>query len=87
MTETALELSAATGHGLGGILEGAKATHHTVKARRKEKLFSKTGGLAGSSRTKANKEVTKVWSGAVVGTATGMMGAALAGQVRSILKS
>ena len=42
----------------------------------------------GSSRTKANKEITKTWSGAVVGTASGTAGGmaagAVIGQVQSI---
>ena len=73
----------------GGALYGAVAayvaTHQTRKARRKEKLFEKTGGLTGFSRTKANKEITKNWSSAVAGTSgsvgLGLVGAA-AGTVR-----
>ena len=62
----------------GDILHGAIATgvasHKTVKHRRKEKLFKKTGGLSGFSRTKANKEITKAWSEAVVGTGSSVGG-------------
>ena len=76
-------------HAAGGLLHGAmasaQATHETRKSRRREKLFAKSGGLKGFSRTKANKEVTKSWSGAVAGTGgsigMGMAGAA-AGSVR-----
>jgi hypothetical protein len=84
VSENALELSSSTAFGMAGIFECAMATKDTVKARRKEKLFAETKGLAGSSRTKANKEVAKTWSGAVVGAATGTMGAALVGQVSLI---
>ena len=56
----------------GAALHGAIATgiasHKTVMNRRKERLFEKTGGLSGFSRTKANKEVTKDWSAATAGT-------------------
>ena len=66
----------------GGALHGAVAasvaTHKTRKARRKEKMFEKTGGLTGFSRTKANKEITKNWSSAVAGTG-GSVGLGLAG--------
>ena len=79
-TETFFELSPATGIGLGGLVESALATTETIKARKKEKISAKTRGLAGSSRTKANKEVTKIWSGAVSGSAASLMGAAV-GQV------
>ena len=72
----------------GAVLHGAIATgiasHKTVKNRRKEKLFEKTGGLSGFSRTKANKEVTKDWSAAAVGTSGsigGMVGGAAIGTV------
>ena len=72
----------------GAVLTGAIATgiasHKTAKNRRKEKLFEKTGGLSGFSRTKANKEVTKNWSAAAVGTSVsigGMAGGAALGTV------
>ena len=61
-----------------GAVAAYVATHQTRKARRKEKLFEKTGGLTGFSRTKANKEITKNWSSAVAGT-SGSVGLGLAG--------
>ena len=66
------------GAALHGVVASGIATHQTRKARRKEKLFEKTGGLTGFSRTKANKEVTKNWSSAVAGT-SGSVGLGLAG--------
>ena len=74
---------------VGGVaLHGAIATgiasHKTVMNRRKEKLFEKTGGLSGFSRTKANKEVTKDWSAATAGTGAAIgatMGGAAIGTV------
>ena len=76
------------GLGLGAAVSTVMATRDTVKARRKQRLFEKSGGLMGSSRTKANKEITKTWSGAVVGTASGTAGGmaagAVIGQVQSI---
>ena len=74
---------------VGGVaLHGAIATgiasHKTVVNRRKERLFEKTGGLSGFSRTKANKEVTKDWSAATAGTGAAIgatMGGAAIGTV------
>ena len=69
----------------GGVLHGAissgVATHKTKKNRRKLKLHENTLGLSGYSKTKANREITKDWSGAAAGTgasvAGGMAGAAV----------
>ena len=76
------------GIGLGAAVSTVMATRDTVKARRQQRLFEKSGGLMGSSRTKANKEITKTWSGAVAGTASGAAGGmaagAVIGQVQSI---
>ena len=72
------------GAALHGAIASGVATHKTVKNRRKEKLHEKTGGLSGFSRTKANKEVTKDWSAAAVGTSGsvgGMLGGAAVGTV------
>ena len=74
-----LSYGAMGGLGLGAAVSTTLATKDTVKARRKERLFVKTGGLSGSSRTKANKEITKTWSGAVAGTTTGFLGGAATG--------
>ena len=74
-------MTTAGGVGMSGVVAGAFATKDTVRARRQEKLFSKTGGLTGLSRTKANKKITETWSGAVGGTATGALGGMVVGQV------
>jgi len=76
--EMAGTISHVGGGALHGLISGSIATHQTRKARRKEKIFAKTGGLKGFSRTKANKNVTKNWSGAVAGTG-GSIGMGLAG--------
>ena len=84
LSASATGLAHAGGFALHGVVAGSIATHQTRKARRREKLFAKSGGLAGFSRTKANKEVTKNWSGAVAGTggSIGMgLGGAAVGQV------
>ena len=79
LTHAAAEGLAHVGGGaLHAAISGSIATHKTRKARRMEKLFGKTGGLDGFSRTKANKEVTKNWSGAVAGTG-GSIGMGLGG--------
>ena len=74
----------AAGGALHGVIAGSLAANKTRKTRRREKVFGKTGGLSGFSRTKANKEVTETWSGAVAGTggsiSMGLMGAGV-GQV------
>ena len=70
--------ASAGGAAVGGISASVVATQQTRKARRKEKLFEKSGGLTGFSRAKANKEITKDWSSAVVGTG-GSVGLGLAG--------
>ena len=70
------------------MISGAIAGNKTRKARQREKLFGETGGLKGFSRTRANREVTKTWSGAVAGTggSIGMgMGGAIVGQVGLVL--
>lgn len=74
-----LGLGGIDGLGLGAAVSTALATKDTVKARRKERLFEKTGGLSGSSRTNANKKITKTWTGAVAGTTTGFLGGATTG--------
>ena len=73
------------GVALHGAVAGGLAAHKTVKNRRKEKLFDKTGGLSGFSRTKANKEVTKVWSGAAVGTSGSLAGTAAGAAVGTVI--
>ena len=55
-------------------LAAAGASVQTAKSRKKEKTFGKSGGLKGFSRTKANKDVTETWSGAVVGTGASIGG-------------
>ena len=62
------------GGSVHAVLAAGAATAKTAKSRRKEKAFEKTGGLKGFSRTKANKEVTETWSGAVVGTGASIGG-------------
>ena len=64
----------AGGIAMQSVVATGVASHQTVKHRRQEKLYKKTGGLAGFSRTKANREVTKTWSEAVVGTSTSVGG-------------
>ena len=59
-----------------GVVAAVGATSKTNKSRRKENTFGETGGLKGSSRTKANKDITEAWSGAVVGTGASIGGAA-----------
>ena len=59
-----------------GVIAAVGATSKTNKSRRKESKFGETGGLKGSSRTKANKDITEAWSGAVVGTGASIGGAA-----------
>ena len=78
-------LAHAGGAALHGVVAGGLAAHKTVKNRRKEKLFAKTGGLSGFSRTKANKEVTKAWSGAAVGTSGSVAGALAGGAVGTVM--
>ena len=65
--------------GLSAVFSTALATKSTVKTRKREVQYQKSGGMSGSSRTKANKEVTKAWSKAVAGTATGFAGGAATG--------
>ena len=62
------------GGSVHGVLAAGVAAQKTGKARKKEKDFKTTGGLKGFSRTRANKEVTKTWSGAVVGTGASISG-------------
>ena len=64
----------AGGIAIQSVVATGVASHKTVKHRRQEKLYKKTGGLAGFSRTKANREVTKTWSEAVVGTSSSVGG-------------
>ena len=86
---TATTVAHAGGIAMHGVLATGLASHKTVKHRRKEKLFKKTGGLSGFSRTKANREVTKTWSEAVVGTGSsvgGTFGGAAIGTVRYLFQ-
>merc|ERR1719458_148491 len=62
------------GGSVHGVIAAAGASVQTAKSRKKEKAFGKTGGLKGFSRTKANKDVTETWSGAVVGTGASIGG-------------
>ena len=71
-----------------GAIGAVGATAKTNKSRRKESTVGETGGLKGSSRTKANKDITEAWSGAVVGTGASIGGAAAGaaiGQVSRIV--
>ena len=62
------------GGSVHGVIAAAGASVQTAKSRKKEKAFGKSGGLKGFSRTKANKDVTETWSGAVVGTGASIGG-------------
>ena len=59
---------------LHGAISSGVATHKTIKNKRKVKLYEKTEGLSGFSRTKAKREMTKDWSGAAVGTSASIAG-------------
>ena len=89
----ASHLAHLAGGSVHAVLAAGSATVKTSRSRRKERLFGKSGGLRGFSRTQANKDVTEVWSGAVVGTGAsiggGMMASAagaVVGQVKYIEK-
>ena len=73
----------------GGVLHGAissaVATHKTLKNKRKVKLYDKTGGLSGFSRTKAKREITKDWTGAAVGTSGSIAGGIAGGAVGTVI--
>ena len=81
------------GHALamfgGAVLHGAissgVATHKTIKNKRKVKLYEKTEGLSGFSRTKAKREITKDWSGAAVGTSASIAGGMAGAAVGSVM--
>ena len=70
---------------VGPVAHGAVNTliagRETKKCRRREKLYASTKGLKGFSRSKANKDVTKAWSGAVAGTGGGLAGGAVGGAI------
>ena len=79
-------LAQAGGGAMHAVVAGSIATHKTRKARNKEKVFLKTGGLHGYSRTKANRSVAQTWSAAIAGTggSIGMgIGGAAVGQASS----
>ena len=89
----ASHLAHLAGGSFHAVLAAGSATVKTARSRRKERLFGKSGGLRGFSRTQANKYVTEAWSGAVVGTGAsiggGMMASAagaVVGQVKYIEK-
>ena len=81
---TAHGMALGAGGALHAVVATGMASHATHKARGKEKTYESSGGLKGFSRTRANKEVTKTWTGAAAGTgaAVGMgIGGAMVGQV------
>ena len=87
----ASHLAHLAGGSVHALLKAGSATVKTARSRRKERLFGKSGGLRGFSRTQANKDVTEAWSGAVVGTGAsiggGMMASAagaVVGQVKDV---
>ena len=52
---------------------GAMAAQESKHIRDKEKEFKKSRGLKGLTRTRANKDVSKTWAGAMAGS-TGSVG-------------
>ena len=77
----------AAGVAIHGIVSTIQASCATRKARRKENAFKTTGGLDGYSRTKANKEVAKSWTGAATGAGGSIIAGgagAVVGQVSSL---
>ena len=55
---------------------GAMAAQESKHIRDKEKEFKKSRGLKGLTRTRANKDVSKTWAGAMAGS-TGSVGIGL----------
>ena len=47
---------------------GAMAAQESKHIRDKEKEFKKSRGLKGLTRTRANKDITKTWTGAMTGS-------------------
>ena len=47
---------------------GAMAAQESKHIRDKEKEFKKSRGLKGLTRTRAQKDITKTWAGAMVGS-------------------
>ena len=70
---------------LHGAISSGVATHKTIKNKRKVKLYEKTEGLSGFSRTKAKREITKDWSGAAVGTSASIAGGMAGAAVGSVM--
>ena len=55
---------------------GAMAAQESKHIRDKEKEFKKSRGLKGLTRTRANKDISKTWAGAMAGS-TGSVGIGL----------
>ena len=70
---------------LHGAISSGVATHKTIKNKRKVKLYEKTQGLSGFSRTKAKREMTKDWSGAAVGTSASIAGGIAGASVGTVI--
>ena len=69
-----------------GAISSGVATHKTIKNKRKVKLYEKTEGLSGFSRTKYKREKTKDWSGAAVGTGASIAGGMAGMTVGTVMK-
>ena len=69
-----------------GAISSGVATHKTIKNKRKVKLYEKTEGLSGFSRTKYKREKTKDWSGAAVGTSASIAGGVAGATVGTVIR-